>query len=118
MQAMSSVICVAGRTCYLAGMRRVEIRSDLPHDECVSDVMEALISQGLPHEIAAHMAEDIVNDYEARRYQREVTEMMVRSIQRSHRLQRWHLWSIIFCMILAVANAISVWWLVIEHWNE
>lgn len=90
-------------------MLSIVVRGDLPHDECVSDVMERLIDAGCPHEIAAHMAESIVKDFERRKNMDETLELLALSLRRSRLLQRLHLWGLGTCVAIALINAILAW---------
>lgn len=82
------------------------IRHDLPRDECVSDIMEQLVTQGVPLEIAAQMAEDVFENFER---QQEIIEtlldmrLMIGAARRLFRL----IMAVI--VILVIANAVWLW---------
>lgn len=90
-------------------MPMIVVRSDLPHDDCVSDVMEKLVGTGVPHEVAAYMAETIVRDFERHQSIDAMLEAMALSLKRSRLYQRLHLWGLSVCIALALINAVATW---------
>ena len=82
------------------------IRHDLPRDECVSDIMEQLVTHGVPYELAAQMAEDVFENFE---HQQEVAatlqdmRLMIGAARRLFRL------IMALILILVIANAVSLW---------
>lgn len=95
-------------------MPTIVVRSDLPHDECVSDVMEKLVDAGVPHEVAAYMAESVVGDFERHKSNDEMLSAMAESIKQSRVIQRLHLWGISVCVALALTNGVLAW----HYWTE